>query len=93
MKLTKLLVTSTLALGLLSALTGCSPANISSQMRDSSDNSNMMTRCEEVDARSNSELEETFAKYDGWRLIYVSEYTTGNKLGTSASVCFEKPVQ
>ena len=76
----------------VSIFTGCSPANISSQLRGSEENSNMMTRCEEVDARSNSELEEVMSKYDGWRLIYVSEYTTGNKIGTSASICFEKQI-
>ena len=51
----------------------------------------MMTRCEEVDMRSNSEMNKLFQKYDGWRMIYISEYTTGNKIGTSGSVCFEKP--
>jgi len=74
----------------ISMFSGCAPANIQSQLRDSAENSNMMTRCEEVDARSNSELEEILSKYDGWRLIYVSEYTTGNRIGTSAAVCFEK---
>jgi hypothetical protein len=93
MKFSKTLLTGTLVVTVLAGITGCAPANIQSQLRGSSDNSNMMTRCVEVDARSNSELEEVMAKYDGWRLIYVSEYTTGNKIGTSASVCFEKPVK
>ena len=71
--------------------TACSPANIQSQLRASDGNSNMMTRCEEVDMRSNSEMLGIFKKYDGWRMIYISEYTTENKFGTSGSVCFEKP--
>lgn len=86
----KILLTG-LGIFLLSAVTGCAPANIQSAMRASDTNSNMMTRCEEVDMRSTSEMNKLFTKYDGWRLIYISEYTTGNKIGTSGSVCFEKP--
>lgn len=71
--------------------TACAPANIQSQIRNSDTNSNMMTRCAEVDMHSNSEMKALFEKYDGWRVFYISEYTTGNKIGTSASVCFEKP--
>jgi len=93
MKLIKPLITSAVAFAFLGSLSGCAPANIQSQLRGSSSNSNMMTRCEEVDVRSNSELEELTSKYDGWRLIYVSEYTTGHKLGTSGAICFEKPMQ
>ena len=93
MKLIKPLIASALAFSVIGGLTGCSPANISSQLRGSSENSNMMTRCEEVDVRSNSELEELMSKYDGWRLIYVSEYTTGHKIGTSGAVCFERPMK
>lgn len=79
------------ALSTATLFTACAPANIQSQIRNSDVNSNMMTRCEEVDMRSNSEMKSLFEKYDGWRLIYISEYTTGNKIGTSAGVCFEKP--
>lgn len=71
--------------------TACAPANIQAQIRNSDTNSNMMTRCEEVDMRSNSDMNELFAKYDGWRVFYISEYTTEHKSGTSGSVCFEKP--
>jgi hypothetical protein len=75
---------------LVFSFSGCAPANIASQIRDNSDNTNMMTRCVEVDMRSQSEMDEAFAKFDGWRVIYISEYTTGNKIGTSGSICFEK---
>ncbi|WP_295054969.1 hypothetical protein [Sulfuricurvum sp.] len=88
-------VTKLLLLGVLSAsailFTACAPANIQAQIRNSDVNSNMMTRCEEVDMRSTSDMTKLFQKYDGWRMIYISEYTTGNKIGTSGSVCFEKP--
>jgi len=40
--------------------------------------------------RNQSEMDSVFSKYDGWKLIYVSEYTTGNKFGTDAAVCFER---
>lgn len=72
-------------------ITGCQPANITASKWDSGLTAGTtMTRCEEVDMRSNSEMSKTFAKYEGWKLIYLSEYTTGNKLGTSGSACFEK---
>jgi len=41
--------------------------------------------------RNKPEMATIFPKYDGWKLIYISEYTTGNKLGTDAAVCFERP--
>ena len=91
MKITKTLLTSSIGLTLAIAFTGCQPANIQSQMRTSDINSNMQTRCEEVDMRENSEMGELFKKYDGWRMVYISEYTTSNKIGTSGSVCFERP--
>ncbi len=85
------IVLSGLGVFLLTVITGCAPANIQSAMRASDTNSNMMTRCVEVDMRDNSAMEKLFKQYDGWRLIYISEYTTQNKIGTSGSVCFEKP--
>ncbi|BFU77209.1 hypothetical protein ALC152_04240 [Arcobacter sp. 15-2] len=85
----------TMSIGILGSIialcfAGCQPANIQAQMRVASDNSNMKTRCEEVDMRSNTEMQEVFSKYDGWRVFYISEYTTSNKIGTSGSICFEK---
>jgi len=37
-------------------------------------------------------MEAALKKFDGWRVIYISEYTTGHKVGTDAAVCFEKPM-
>ena len=77
---------------LLATLTGCQPANISAVMRASDrENSSTETRCEESDMRSNSEMQQVLSKYDGWRVIYISEYTTGHKLGTHGAICFERP--
>jgi hypothetical protein len=71
-------------------LAGCAPANIIASKWDSGiSGARVQTRCERVDMRSKSEMDEVFARYDGWKLIYVSEYTTGNKLGTDGAVCFE----
>lgn len=86
---------SNIAIAVLSTVIGttfsaCAPANIQSQIRNIDTNTNMMTRCEEVDMRSNKEMKDLFSRYDGWRVFYISEYTTGNKIGTSASICFEK---
>jgi hypothetical protein len=89
----KLFISSIILVSIATLFTACSQANIQAQIRDSSKNTNMMTRCEEVDARNNAELEEVMSKYDGWRLIYISEYTSSHKTGTSASVCFERAKQ
>jgi hypothetical protein len=73
------------------ATVGCSPANITAVKWDSAiPTTNAQTRCEQVDMRSRSEMEKTFTKYDGWKLVYLSEYTTSNKFGTDAAVCFER---
>lgn len=92
MKLKNLLITG-VALVSVIGLTGCQPANIQSKIRtfDPSSNYNMITKCEEVDMRENDEMNELFSKYAGYRVFYISEYTTGNKIGTSGTVCFEKP--
>ena len=69
----------------------CAPANITSAKWDSGVNgANAQTRCEQIDMRSNTEMAQVFAKYDGWKLVYISEYTTGHKFGTDAAVCFER---
>ena len=74
-------------------LAGCQPANVLSAKWDTGvSGANAQTRCERVDMRDKSEMSTIFAKYDGWKLIYVSEYTTGNKVGTDAAVCFERAI-
>ncbi len=73
------------------AMAGCQPANVSSVKWDTGvPGEKVQTRCERVDMRDRSEMEAVFKKYDGWKLIYISEYTTGNKLGTDGAVCFER---
>jgi hypothetical protein len=80
------------AILLLSAVTGCQPANISSVMRGSDhENASMETRCEPSDMRDASEMKQVLSKYDGWRMVYLSEYTTGNRFGTVGVMCFERP--
>ena len=72
-------------------LAGCQPANIIATKWDTGvSGANAQTRCEEVDMRSKSEMDSVFAKYDGWKLVYISEYTTGHKIGTDAAICFER---
>lgn len=78
---------------LIGFLAGCAGANISSQARDSGiEGSSMMTRCETLSTRSSGRLNSVLEEYDGWKLIYVSEYTTANKTATAAVMCFEKPI-
>jgi hypothetical protein len=72
------------------AIAGCAGANITSSKWDSAiEGTDVVTRCEQVDMRNNEEMKVLFSKYDGWKMIYMSEYTTANKMGTDACVCFE----
>tara|TARA_R110001583_G_scaffold173249_2_gene327118 strand:+ start:27 stop:290 length:264 start_codon:yes stop_codon:yes gene_type:complete len=80
------------SLGVAVFLTGCAGANISSQVRESgTEGSNMMTRCANYSTGDDEDTNEILKKYDGWKLIYTSEYTTDNKANTAAVMCFEKP--
>jgi len=77
---------------LLGTVTGCQPAVISTALRGSDhQNPSMETRCEPCDMREPTEMKAAFTKYDGWRMVYISEYTTGHKFGTSGVICFERP--
>ena len=79
-----------LSLGLVLTLTGCAGANITSQLRESGTTGTaMQTRC--VDFSTDSDMNEELEQYDGWRMVYVSEYTTPNKASSAAVMCFEKP--
>ncbi len=40
--------------------------------------------------RSKKEMDKVFAQFDGWKLAYMSEYTTANRFGTSGVACFER---
>ena len=71
------------------SVAGCMGANVVATKWDSGQNAPSQTRCEQVDMRSNSEMQKVFSKYDGWKLVYVSEYTTPNKVGTDGAVCLE----
>ena len=80
-----------LLMGVVLLAAGCQPANVMAVKWDSGlSGEKAMTRCERVDMRDTAEMEAVFKKYDGWKLIYVSEYTTSNKVGTDGSVCFER---
>jgi len=79
---------------LLASATGCQPANISAVMRGPDhDYTAMETRCESTDMRVKSEMDRVLEMYDGWRVFYISEYTTGHKFGTDGVICFERPVR
>jgi hypothetical protein len=83
-----------LAILALSLLSGCMGANISANLRQlPPPEGNLQTRCERVDMRDNAEMEKVFKKYDGWRVLYVSEYTTSHRFGTIGAVCFERGVK
>lgn len=72
-------------------IAGCQPANVTAVKWDSGlSGTNAQTRCEQVDMRDKAAMDRVFSKYDGWKLIYISEYTTSNKIGTDAAVCFER---
>lgn len=72
-------------------MAGCQPANVIAVKWDTGlSGDKAQTRCEQLDMRDNAEMDAVFKKYDGWKLVYISEYTTGNKLGTHGAVCFER---
>ncbi|ROV62187.1 hypothetical protein EGH82_02180 [Vibrio ponticus] len=74
----------------LLTLTACSGANVTSQMRAfDADNASKMLRCVTVET-NDSDTNEELAAYDGWSLVYASEYTTDNKSTTELTMCFEK---
>ena len=80
------------SLGVVLLLTGCAGANISSQVRESGvEGSSMMTRCANYTTGDDEDTNEILQQYDGWKMIYVSEYTTENKNNSEAVMCFEKP--
>lgn len=73
-------------------LAGCSGANVTSQIRESGEQgSSKMLRCVSISTSSDDSVNQELKKYDGWKMVYVSEYTTSNKANTAAVVCFEKP--
>ncbi len=71
-------------------LSGCQPAVITSAKWDTVAAQGIKTRCARVDLRSQAAMDEVMSKYDGWNLVYISEYTTSNKVGTDAAVCFQR---
>jgi len=72
-------------------IAGCQPANVTAVKWDTTVTAaNAQTRCEQVDMRDKLAMDSFFSKYDGWKLVYISEYTTGNKIGTDAAGCFER---
>ncbi|WPC72247.1 hypothetical protein [Vibrio porteresiae] len=71
-------------------LAGCSGANVTSQVRDfDATNASKMIRCVTVGTGSSS-TNDKLAQYDGWSMVYASEYTTDNKSTTELTMCFEK---
>ncbi|MEL0660650.1 hypothetical protein V6255_16060 [Psychromonas arctica] len=73
-------------------ITGCAPANISSNLRPSStDETSMQTRCVDFKTGDESKTNALLSQYDGWKVAYTSEYTTTNKTTTVMVMCFEKP--
>lgn len=101
----------------IAIISGCSGANISSQIRESGESgSSKALRCIDVmtgnfeskphrayrnaqEAIPTGELvgvdgeNEKLKKFDGWKLVYISEYTTPNKATSAAVMCFERPFE
>jgi hypothetical protein len=78
--------------GLAGILAGCAGANIWSGVRESGEpGSSKMIRCADLRAGNELKVNDELAQYDGWKMVYVSEYTTPNKARTAAVMCFEKP--
>ncbi|MCB2166850.1 MAG: hypothetical protein KQI78_04245 [Deltaproteobacteria bacterium] len=81
-----------IVVAMIFALCSCAGANISSQVRESGEpGSSMMLRCFDYMTGNEALVNSMLKQYDGWKLVYVSEYTTDNKTTTSCVMCFEKP--
>ena len=70
--------------------TGCSGANITAVKWTGLSGPNVKTRCRVVNMRDDSEMNKVFSKYDGWKLVYISEFTTNHRIGTDGVACFER---
>lgn len=82
----------TILAALVFILCGCAGANISSQMRASGEpGSSKMLRCVYLSTGDAERTNNILKRYDGWKLVYMSEYTTPNKAHSSDVMCFEKP--
>ena len=78
-------------LSLIILLTGCQPAIISSQIRESGEaGNNKMIRCVNFATGNEGKTNSLLQQYDGWKMVYVSEYTTSNKANSAVVMCFEK---
>ena len=74
------------------SISGCAPAIISSHLRGPTDaETSMQTRCIDFITGKDLEVDSELSQYDGWKIVYASEYTTGNKTTTSMVIYFEKP--
>jgi hypothetical protein len=72
-------------------LVGCEAAPITSNLRaPSGPEMSMTTRCVDF-STGGSSVNALLKQYDGWKLVYTSEYTTGNKSTTAMVMCFERP--
>ncbi|MBK8102644.1 MAG: hypothetical protein IPK30_05025 [Cellvibrionales bacterium] len=81
-----------LVLCAVSLLAGCQGANVTSQIRESGETgSSKMIRCTALNTGSEQSVNDDLKQYDGWKMVYASEYTTANKSNTAAVMCFEKP--
>ena len=84
----------TLSLASVLLITGCAPANVAVALREASDdNPSMQTRCIDFETGKDSKVNGELKQYDGWKVVYASEYTTGNKTTTSMVMCFERPYE
>ncbi|HPN08215.1 MAG TPA: hypothetical protein PLU95_02850 [Syntrophales bacterium] len=79
-----------IAMGFVGLLMGCQGAVVTAtKWGETAGGPGKVVKCERADLRDKREIDETFARHNGHKLVYISEYTTGNKLGTDAIVCFE----
>jgi hypothetical protein len=85
-------MTKIFIIGMAALLTGCAGANIASQVRESDPigGSARMLRCVDLNTGDMSDVNAQLQQYDSWKMVYVSEYTTGNKTDTAAVMCFEQ---
>lgn len=76
----------------LISLAGCAGGNLTSHTIDSSmKSSNLQLRCVSFESGSENARDLT-SRYDGWKMVYISENKPFYSLKTTMNICFQREI-
>lgn len=78
-----------IASALVFAFSGCATTGFIVAQWDSGIESPAQTRCERLDFKSRSAMQEAFARYNGWKMVYLAQPDI-NAMHFDGLVCFER---